>query len=146
MLAKFHGRRKTRTGAPTVATTTKISKNDRWIFDNGRRHIQSGFAEKSEKEIAKMSPSQLSEALASIGQHVVAVKEITEAEHRKYSRASEQHHAFLLSEWLNMEHDLVRERGLWGDEDDAAVKGNSSLMKLKLDPHQFRQQRVVNKG
>ena len=69
MLAKFHGRRKTLTGAPTVATTTsnpqsqvinfhsnnlkfaisEISKNDRWIFDNGRRHIESGFAEKSEK-------------------------------------------------------------------------------------------------
>ncbi|CAF4945429.1 unnamed protein product, partial [Rotaria magnacalcarata] len=59
--------------------------------------------------------------------NISSVKENVDNEYRRLGQNTEQKFNYLYEEWLAIEHDLLRERGLWGfDEPDP-------LAKYKLD-------------
>ena len=46
--------------------------------------------------------------------HMLLVKDLVEIQHRQYLQNQEYMDRYLLEEWADMEHELLRERGLWG--------------------------------
>lgn len=46
--------------------------------------------------------------------HMLLVKDLVEIQHRQYVQNQEYMDRYLLEKWEDMEHELLRERGLWG--------------------------------
>ncbi|CAF4901450.1 unnamed protein product, partial [Rotaria sp. Silwood1] len=97
---------------------------------------------KSKREQVKLDRATIHSALALMSVTVSSVKENVENEYRRLAQNCEQKFSYLYEEWLAIEHDLLRERGLWGfDEPDP-------LAKYKLDfiegPCRMRKRMVLN--
>lgn len=46
--------------------------------------------------------------------HVALVKELVELQNKNYQQSQQHIHRYVLEEWLQIETELTRERGLWG--------------------------------
>ncbi|CAF0758317.1 unnamed protein product [Rotaria sordida] len=97
---------------------------------------------KSKREQVKLDRATIHSALALMSVNVSSVKENVDNEYRRLAQNSEQKFSYLYEEWLAIEYDLLRERGLWGfDEPDP-------LAKYKLDfiegPCRMRKRMVLN--
>lgn len=82
---------------------------------------------KQKKEVIRLSSKELADSIQMITINVNRLQEYCEAEHMKHFRLAEQQHFYLYTEWLRIEKDLLRERALWGDENE------DPLNKWKLD-------------
>ncbi|KAL4240237.1 WD repeat and FYVE domain-containing protein 3 [Mactra antiquata] len=74
--------------------------------------------------------------------HLLLVKDLVELQHRQYLQTQDYMDRYLTEEWTQMEHELLRERGLWGP-----IVG-SRLDKWMLDmtegPFRMRKKMVKN--
>ena len=97
---------------------------------------------KQKKEIIRLSLKDLNETASSIGFNLVYLRDFVDYEYRKHFRCNEQRHLFLYGEWLKIEKDLLRERALWGADEE------NSLNKWKLDftegPNRRRKRLLTN--
>ncbi|CAF4114612.1 unnamed protein product, partial [Adineta steineri] len=97
---------------------------------------------KVKREQVKLDRQAIHSTLALMSVNVSSVKENVDNEYRRLTQNSEQKFNYLCEEWFSIEHDLLRERGLWGfDEPDP-------LAKYKLDfiegPCRMRKRMVLN--
>ncbi|CAF4232817.1 unnamed protein product, partial [Rotaria sp. Silwood2] len=97
---------------------------------------------KVKREQIKLDRATIHSALALMSVNVSSVKENVDNEYRRLAQNCEQKFSYLYEEWLAIERDLLRERGLWGfDEPDP-------LAKYKLDfiegPCRMRKRMVLN--
>lgn len=46
--------------------------------------------------------------------HMLLVKDLVEIQHRQYTQNQEYMDRYMLENWADVEHELLRERGLWG--------------------------------
>ncbi|CAF3844508.1 unnamed protein product [Rotaria magnacalcarata] len=97
---------------------------------------------KVKREQVKLDRAIVQSALALMSVNISSVKENVDNEYRRLGQNTEQKFNYLYEEWLAIEHDLLRERGLWGfDEPDP-------LAKYKLDfiegPCRMRKRMVLN--
>ena len=109
--------------------------------------MTSGFSrvvslKKQKKEIPRLSLKELNETAHAISLNVNKLKEFCDLDYRRYFRLNEQRHVYVVSEWLKMEKDLLRERALWGDDQE------NRLNKWKLDftegPNRQRKRMLLN--
>ena len=82
---------------------------------------------KQKKEIIRLSYKELNDMAMCIGFNLNHLKDFVEYEYRKHFRSNDQRHLYLYGEWLKIEKDMLRERALWGRDDE------NSLNKWKLD-------------
>jgi len=97
---------------------------------------------KVKREQVKLDRQTIHGALALMSVNVSNVKENVDNEYRRFTQNCEQKFIALFDEWIAIEHDLLRERGLWGFEQPDA------LAKYKLDfiegPCRMRKRMVLN--
>ena len=82
---------------------------------------------KQKKEIPRLSMRELNEAAGIIMNNMSALQEFVESDYQKHFKSNEQRHEYFYSEWIRIEKDLLRERALWGDDDE------NPLNKWRLD-------------
>lgn len=97
---------------------------------------------KPKKDIPKLSASAISSSIITIQNNLISVKAILDIEYKKYYRQMEQHYNYLHDEWMKIEKDLLRERGIWG------VESLNELSKWILDstegPNRMRKRLLYN--